>query len=49
MIGIFKEIHSFKVSLYCSLLDECIIRDPEGLPIIPELYAVPADRVNSAN
>lgn len=36
----------FQVTLYCNLLDECIIRDPENVAIIPELYAVPADKVN---
>ena len=35
-----------QVALYSDLLEECIIKDSEGTPIIPELYAVPGDRVS---
>ncbi|CAF2853682.1 unnamed protein product [Rotaria sp. Silwood2] len=42
--GLFHE-NDNQVALYCSLLEECIIKDPEGVQIIPELYAVPSDRV----
>jgi hypothetical protein len=46
---IYRKILFLKVALYCSLLEDCIIKDSEGVQIIPELYAVPGDRVNSIN
>ncbi|CAF3039481.1 unnamed protein product [Rotaria socialis] len=42
--GLFREDDE-QVSNYCSLLEKCIIKDPEGVQIVPELYAVPPDRV----
>ncbi|CAF0915912.1 unnamed protein product [Adineta steineri] len=42
--GLFHE-NDNQVQLYCGLLEECIFKDPEGIQIIPELYAVPGDKV----
>ena len=39
----------FQVALYSGLLEECIIKDSEEIPLIPELYAVPGDRVREKN
>ncbi|CAF0777069.1 unnamed protein product [Didymodactylos carnosus] len=42
--GLFHENEN-QVELYHGLLEECVIRDSDDIPILPELYAVPASKV----
>ena len=35
-----------QINLYSKLLEDVIIKSEEGIPLIPEMYAVPNDRVS---